>query len=251
MIRNILIIEDEKPNADRLKRLISVVMPDANILGVLESVSESVEWLSTNECPDLIMMDVRLPDGISFEIFDQVKPKCPIIFTTAYDEYAVRAFKVNSVDYLLKPVEQEELEQSFKMAQERQQKDQTISIESLLSHLNKKEYRSRFLLPFRDGYKTVLVHEIEYLYSEQKMTRARLSNGHDEVLSQTLEELEQQLDPKLFFRINRQFILHIDAIKHIHHYFNGKLKVELKKYPELEIIASRDKALLIKNWMDF
>jgi two-component system response regulator LytT len=251
MIKNILIIEDEKPNADRLKRLISIVKPDANILGVVESVCESVDWLQTNECPDLIMMDVRLPDGLSFEIFEKIKPKCPVIFTTAYDEYAVRAFKVNSVDYLLKPVEQEELQHAFQLAEERQQNNTTVSLESLLHHINKKDYRSRFLLPYRDGYKTVLVSDIEYLYSELKITKARLADGHEETLAQTLEELEQQLDPKLFFRANRQFIVHIDAISHIHNYFNGKLKVELRKSPDVEIIVSRDKAVMLKAWMDF
>ncbi len=251
MIKNILIIEDEKPNADRLKRLISAVKPESNVLRTLESVSESIDWLLTNECPDLIMMDVRLPDGLSFEIFEKVKPKCPVIFTTAYDEYAVRAFKVNSVDYLLKPVEQEELEYSFRMAEERMLKNQTVSIENLLSQISKKEYRSRFLLPFRDGYKTVVVSDIAYLHSELKITKAKLLNGSEEVLSQTLEELEQQLDPKLFFRVNRQFIIHIDSIQHVHNYFNGKLKIELKKNPDLEIIVSRDKATAIKTWMDF
>ncbi|MCE7043192.1 LytTR family DNA-binding domain-containing protein [Dyadobacter sp. CY312] len=251
MIKNILIIEDEKPNADRLKRMISAVKPDAHILGVVESVCESVDWLLKNDCPDVIMMDVRLPDGLSFEIFEKVKPDCPVIFTTAYDEYAVRAFKVNGVDYLLKPVEQDELEHAFQMAEERQPHTTTVSLESLLNHLNKKEYRSRFLLPYRDGYKTVLVSDIEYLYSELKITKARLFGGSEEALSQTLEELEQQLDPKLFFRANRQFIVHIDAIKHIHNYFNGKLKIELRKSPDVEIIVSREKAVVLKGWMDF
>jgi two-component system response regulator LytT len=251
MIKEILIIEDEKPNADRLKRLVALVRPEVNIVGVLESVSESIEWLQNNECPDLIMMDVRLPDGLSFEIFEKITPKCPIIFTTAYDEYAVRAFKFNSVDYLLKPVEQDELEHSFRSIEDWQPKDQTISIERLLNHFQKKEYRSRFLLPFRDGYKSVLVSDISYLYSEHKVTKARLQNGSEEVLPQTLEELEQQLDPKLFLRVNRQFIVHIDSIKHVHNYFNGKLKIELRKDPSLEIIVSRDKAGQIKTWMDF
>lgn len=251
MIHHILIIEDEKPNADRLKRFLSMVKPEAAISGPIESVSESIEWLSANPCPDLIMMDVRLADGLSFEIFDKVKPRCPIIFTTAYDEYAVRAFKFNSVDYLLKPVEKEELEHSLRMAEQRQHGDTALAIESLLTQINKKEYRSRFLLPFRDGYKSVQVSEIEYIHSESRITRARLGNGTEETLIQTLEELEQQLDPKYFFRVNRQYIIHIDAIKQIYNHFNGKLKLELKKNPELEILVSRDKALLIKAWMDF
>ena len=251
MIKSILIIEDEKPNAARLKRLISVIKPDAVVLDVLESVSETVDWLLRNECPDLIMMDVRLPDGLSFEVFEQLNPKCPIIFTTAYDEYAVRAFKFNSIDYLLKPIEQDELEHSFRMVEEKQQNDTTKSIEGLLSQMTKKEYRNRFLLPYRDGFKTVLVNDIEYIYSELRITKARLQNGHEEVLPQTLEELEQQLDPKFFYRANRQFIVHIDAIRQIHNYFNGKLKIELLKSPAIEIIVSREKALAFKMWLDF
>lgn len=251
MMRNILIIEDEKPNAARLRRLIAAVRPQANVLAILESVLESVQWLSTNPSPDLIMMDVRLADGTSFEILEQIHIQCPIIFTTAYDEYAVRAFKFNSVDYLLKPVEQEELEHAFKMAEEMQPGDTAITIEKLLSHIGKKEYRSRFLLPFRDGFKTVHVDELEYICSELKITKARLLNGNEEVLPQTLEELEQQLDPRLFFRVNRQFIVQIDAIKQIHNYFNGKLKIELKKSAAVEIIVSREKAVAIKLWMDY
>jgi two-component system response regulator LytT len=250
-MRNILIIEDEKPNAARLSRLIASIRPQANILAILESVLESVQWLNSNPSPDLIMMDVRLADGTSFEILDEVSISCPIIFTTAYDEYAVRAFKFNSVDYLLKPVEQDELEHAFRMAEERKPSDTTSTIERLLNHIDKKEYRSRFLLPFRDGFKTVHVADLEYICSENKITKAKLSNGNEEVLPQTLEELEQQLDPKFFFRVNRQYIVHVEAIGHIHNYFNGKLKIELKKYPDVEIIVSREKALHIKAWLDF
>lgn len=251
MIKNILIIEDEKPNADRLKRLICAVKPDSMVLKVLESVSETVAWLSENETPDLIMMDVRLPDGLSFEVFEQIKVNCPIIFTTAYDEYAVKAFKFNSIDYLLKPVEQDELQHALTVAESRHQIDHAVTIENLLAQLTKKEYRTRFLLPYRDGYKTVLIGDVDYFHSESRITKARLSNGTDEVISQTLEELEQQLDPKSFLRVNRQFILCIESIRRIHNYHNGKLKVELRKYPDIEIIVSRDRAALIKTWMDF
>lgn len=251
MIRNILIIEDEIPNAARLKRIISLVKPEAKILDVLESVSESVDWLLKNDCPDLIMMDVRLADGLSFEIFESVKPKCPIIFTTAFDEYAVRAFKVNSIDYLLKPIEQQELENSFRMVEETQQNDTARSIQGLINQFSKKEYRNRFLIPYRDGFKMVLVSEIQHIFSEQRITKARLQNGNEQILPQTLDELEQQLDPRYFFRANRQYIIQVDAIKQIHNYFNGKLKVELLKSADIEIIISRGKAQAFKNWMDF
>ncbi|SDD13504.1 LytR/AlgR family response regulator transcription factor [Pedobacter soli] len=251
MIKNILIVEDEKPNADRLKRLIGIVRPDIAILDVLGSVSESMAWLLKNDCPDLIMMDIRLSDGLSFEILEQTNLKCPIIFTTAYDEYAVRAFKFNSVDYILKPIDQDELALAIEKVEERNLPDPMIAVQNLLNHLDRKAYRSRFLLPYRDGFKTLLVNEVAYFYVELKITRAFLNNSTEENLGQTLEELEQQLDPKQFFRANRQFIINIDAVQNIHNYFNGKLKIKLKHNPEAEVIVSREKAQQFRNWMDY
>ncbi|HJT74396.1 MAG TPA: LytTR family DNA-binding domain-containing protein [Chitinophaga sp.] len=251
MIDKILIIEDEKPNADRLKRLIRAIRPRAVVLAVLDSIADSVAWFAGNEIPDVVMMDVRLSDGLSFEIFDRIKITCPIIFTTAYDEYAVRAFKYNSLDYLLKPVEQEELEAAFGKLERLSLVEQQKSIEGLLNFLQPKEYRSRFLLPYRDGYKTVLVSDVAYFYSEMKITRARLYNGTEEIVPQTMEELESQLNPRQFFRANRQFIIHVDAIEQIHNYFNGKLKVIIRKNENVEVIVSRDKANALKSWMDF
>lgn len=251
MISKIVIVEDEKPNADRLKRLIRNVRPDAEVVTVLDSISDCVAWFSENSQPDVVMMDVRLADGLSFEIFDQVQVLCPIIFTTAYDEYAVRAFKYNSIDYLLKPVEQEELLEAIEKMESYPQGDANKAVEGLLNFIQPKEYRSRFLLPFRDGYKSLVVSDVAYFYSELKMTRAKLHSGGEEVVPQTLEELEHQLDPKVFFRTNRQFIIHIDAIVHLHNYFNGKLKVELRGNPDVEVIVSREKAHLVKNWLDY
>lgn len=251
MIRKILIIEDEKPNADRLKRLISALRPEAQILAVIESVAETVSWLRQHDAPDLMIMDVRLADGLSFDIFESVELRCPVIFTTAYDEYAVRAFKFNSIDYLLKPVEKDELETAFEKLESKQQINPLASVEGLLNFVQRTDYRNRFLLPFRDGYKTVLVADVEYFYSEQKISRAHLLDGKEEILPQTMEELEQQLDPKLFFRANRQYIVHIDAIQQLYNYFNGKLKIILRKSPDTEIIVSREKAALLKNWMDY
>lgn len=251
MINNILIIEDEKPNADRLRRLIKLIRPRAEVLAVLESIADTVEWLSQNAQPDLIMIDVRLSDGLSFEIFERVKIECPVIFTTAYDEYAVRAFKYNSIDYLLKPVEQEELENALREAESLSDRFSIRSLEGLLNFMQPKEFRNRFLLPFKDGYKSVLVSDVIYFYSEFKITRAKLADGSEEVVPQTMEELEQQLNPKLFFRANRQFIIHIDAIQQVHHYFNGKLKIDIRNNYDVELVVSREKANLLKNWLDY
>ncbi|MDQ8750624.1 LytR/AlgR family response regulator transcription factor [Elizabethkingia miricola] len=252
---NILIIEDERPNAERLKRLIQGIKPQANILSVLESVSESVEWLDTHERPDLIMMDIKLSDGLSFEIFDKTQlVDVPIIFTTAYDEYAIKAFKQYSIDYLLKPVDKDELAMAFEKYDQLDimvNKATNPSIEKLLDEFRPKNYRTRFLLSYRDGFKTVMVGDILYFYSEQKITKARLADGTDEIIPHTMDELEQQLDPKLFFRANRQFIICINAVEHVYNYFNNKLKVAMRKNTDVEIIVSRDKAPLLKNWMGY
>ncbi|MDV3947046.1 DNA-binding response regulator [Elizabethkingia anophelis] len=252
---NILIIEDERPNAERLKRLILGIKPQANILSVLESVSESVEWLDSHEKPDLIMMDIKLSDGLSFEIFDKTQlVDVPIIFTTAYDEYAIKAFKQYSIDYLLKPVDKDELAMAFEKYDQLDimvNKATNPSIEKLLDEFRPKNYRTRFLLSYRDGFKTVMVSDVLYFYSEQKITKARLTDGTDEIIPHTMDELEQQLDPKLFFRANRQFIICINAVQHVYNYFNNKLKVTMRKNTDVEIIVSRDKAPLLKNWMGY
>ncbi|MCT4222939.1 response regulator transcription factor [Elizabethkingia anophelis] len=252
---NILIIEDERPNAERLKRLILGIKPQANILSVLESVSESVEWLDSHEKPDLIMMDIKLSDGLSFEIFDKTQlVDVPIIFTTAYDEYAIKAFKQYSIDYLLKPVDKDELAMAFEKYDQLDimvNKATNPSIEKLLDEFRPKNYRTRFLLSYRDGFKTVMVSDVLYFYSEQKITKARLTDGTDEIIPHTMDELEQQLDPKLFFRANRQFIICINAVEHVYNYFNNKLKLTMRKNTDVEIIVSRDKAPLLKNWMGY
>ncbi|MDR2231333.1 MAG: LytTR family DNA-binding domain-containing protein [Flavobacteriaceae bacterium] len=252
---NILIIEDERPSAERLIRLIQGIKPQAKILSVLESVSESVEWLESNDKPDLIMMDIKLSDGLSFEIFDKTQlVDVPIIFTTAYDEYAIKAFKQYSIDYLLKPVDKEELGIAFEKYDQLDMlvnKATNPSIEKLLDEFRPKSYRTRFLLSYRDGFKTVMVNDVLYFYSEQKITKARLIDNTDEIIPHTMDELEQQLDPKLFFRANRQFIICINAVEHVYNYFNNKLKVAMKKNNDVEIIISRDKAPLLKNWMGY
>lgn len=251
MINKILIIEDEKPNADRLQRLIRTIKPKAIVLEVLDSIADSVIWLNENEKPDVVMMDVRLSDGLSFSIFEQIKINFPIIFTTAYDEYAVKAFKYNSIDYLLKPIQQEELEAAFNKLESLSGEYQQQSLVGLLDFLQPKDFRSRFLLPYKDGYKMIQITDVAFFYSKLKITKAKLYNGSEETISLTMEELDSQLNPKFFFRASRQIIIHIDAIEQVHNYFNGKLKIDIKKNPEVELIVSRDRAGLFKSWMDY
>jgi two-component system response regulator LytT len=251
MINKIVIIEDEKLNADRLSRLIRIVRPEINILTVLESIAESLSWFEENSHPDLVLMDIRLSDGLSFDILNNITISCPIIFTTAYDEYAVQAFKHNAIDYLLKPIDLEELELALNKAEQSGAiiYDKLV-MENLIELLKPKDFRTRFLLPYKDGYKTILTGEVSYIFVEHKLTTAHMNNGSETVLQQTMDELELQLNPKLFFRANRQFIINIEAVVQVLNYFNGKLKVILKGCQE-EIIISRDKASALKSWMDY
>ncbi|MEN5234947.1 LytR/AlgR family response regulator transcription factor [Sphingobacterium faecium] len=250
MIEKIVIVEDEKLNADRLKRLISEINPSVKITAVLDSVMDTIEWFKENEEPDVVMMDIRLSDGVSFDIFDKVAIQCPIIFTTAYDEYAVQAFKYNSVDYILKPVEKEELHSALNKVDDYKSKmENQLSIDKLLSYVKQKEYRTRFLIPFRDGFQTILVTDLSFIYMDMKLTKARLKNGKDVVLNLSLDDLEKQLDPKFFFRANRQFIIHVDSVDQLVNYFNRKLKVILFN-ADFEVIVSREKSNLLKEWLD-
>lgn len=248
----ILIIEDESINANRLKRLLEELEPDCEILEIIDTVQGAVKWLNTNDMPDLITMDIRLADGISFSIFEEVKITCPIIFTTAYDEYAVRAFKVNSIDYLMKPIEKTELEQALtKFKSVSKGKNNTEDISAILKgFMNKPSFRLRFLVTYRDGYKSVDVADIDFVYSEFKTSHLFLKNGTTIPIPQTMEELEEELDPDVFFRANRQFFIRAESIKSIANYFNAKLKIQLKADPEREVIISREKAPFFKQWMD-
>jgi two-component system response regulator LytT len=249
----ILIIEDERHNANRLQAMVKEINPDFVVCGILESVSDSIEWLTNHPSPDLILMDVRLADGLCFEIFSSCKVTAPVIFTTAYDEYAIRAFKVNSIDYLLKPIHRPELEAALSKFQKlttNYQQDPAIA--DLIDIIKKQgaNYRSRFLIPLSDGYKSIGVDEIDYIYSEFKVTHLVANNTQVYATSQTMDELEEQLDPTLFFRANRQHIISLGIIKDINNYFNGKLKVAINKYPEAEILISREKAVSFKQWLD-
>ncbi|EHO13476.1 LytTR family DNA-binding domain-containing protein [Myroides odoratimimus] len=249
----VLIVEDEVRNANKLSRLLQVLDSTIEIVAVVESVKECIEWLQHHEEPSLIMMDIRLEDGLCFEIFEQIEIKAPVIFTTSYDEYALKAFKVNSIDYIMKPVREEELEQALnKFKALRSSPVLSDSIKDILGSLHKKEafYRSRFLIPYKDGFKTVKVDEIDFIYSELKITHLVLKDKTTVIVSQTLEELEEELSPEIFFRANRQHIVSVDSIEHVQNYYNGKLKIGLVKDPQREVIVSREKAPLLKNWLN-
>jgi len=248
----ILIVEDESINASRLKRLLEELEPDCEILGIIDTVVDTVSWLNSNPVPDLITMDIRLADGLSFSIFDEVNITCPVIFTTAYDEYAIRAFKVNSIDYLMKPIEKNELEYALTKFKSLTRTETSVTnIAGILKELiHKPVFRLRFLVTYRDGYKSVDVADIDFIYSEFKTSNLFLKSGVIISIPQTMEELEQELDPNVFFRANRQCFIRAESIKSIANYFNAKLKIQLKLDPEREVIISREKTPFFKQWMD-
>lgn len=249
----VVIIEDEKPNATRLKHIIAEISPAIEVLAVLDTIAESVAWFKEHPHPDVVLMDIRLADGLSFDIFSRTEVLCPVIFTTAYDEYAIRAFKVNSIDYLLKPIEKDDLKQALNRVEEQQTyKMPAEPVQQLLDFFKQKDisYRTRFLLPYRDGYKTVLVEDIDFVFSAFKTSHLVLKDRTQEIVTQTMDELEEQFNPSLFFRANRQHLISIHSIGSIHNYFNSKLKIILKRDPEREVLISKEKAPAFKQWLD-
>jgi len=248
----VLIIEDELPNANRLRKMLSAIDKDIVVLANLETVIDSVAWLKANPDPDLICMDIHLTDGLSFEIFNQVEIRSQVIFITAYDEYALKAFEVNGIDYLLKPVQSAKLENSVhKVRKILGGTDQSMLLETLRKiHSRETVYRSRFLVSYRDMYIMITTGEIAYFNSENKITFLITHTAKRYVVDQTLEELEQELNPEEFFRVSRQFIVSVKSIAHIHQSFNGKLKVELNPATEEGILTSREKAVGLKNWLN-
>ncbi|PYF74849.1 LytR/AlgR family response regulator transcription factor [Pedobacter nutrimenti] len=249
----VLIIEDERHNAKRLKTILTEIDPEIRVVAILEGINESISWFREQTEPDLIFTDVRLTDGLCFDIFSKVRPNCPIIFTSAFDEYALRAFKVNSIDYLLKPVKKVELEKSihkFKTNKQAPNLTQVLDDVAAILKQQQKNYRTRFLVPNRDSFYTVRIEEIAYFYTEYRTTRAVMNHKQHHIIPFTMEELEEQLDPEVFFRISRQYLINYKSISHIHNYFNGKLHIVLKPEPSEKIIISRDKSRVFKQWLD-
>ncbi|MDN3593804.1 LytR/AlgR family response regulator transcription factor [Zunongwangia endophytica] len=247
----LVIVEDEKPAARRLNRLLNKKGLEVEVM--LHSVAEGIQWFSENEHPDLIFLDIQLSDGLSFEIFEAVKVKSAIIFTTAYDEYALKAFKLNSVDYLLKPIDDEELDEAIEKFEETyQSKSIKLNVDdfrSLLSFSSSENYKSRFTIQVGQHLKIIDVEDIVCFYSENKATYIHNSEGRGYLMDVSLEQLEKELDPKKFFRINRKCIVHIKAIKDIISYTNSRLELKLTNFNEFQIIVSRERVKDFKNWI--
>lgn len=249
---NILIIEDEKPAARLLQRKIEKL--GYQITKMLHSVEESIAWFQNNAHPDLIFLDIQLSDGLSFELFEQIEINSAIIFTTAYDEYALRAFKLNSIDYLLKPIDEEELAVAINKFKNQFQKN-TISnldfeaIKRMLVNPVQKEYKSRFSVKIGQQLKVISVDEIECFYSENKGTYIHTLDNRDYLIDTTLEILETEMNPKEFYRVSRKFIVPLKEVKEIQVYSNSRLKIILPTYKDDEVIVSRERVSDFKEWI--
>ncbi len=245
---NVLIFEDERLNAERLEDLIRRYDSSVEILAVLDSVQQGIEWLTKNPAPELIFMDIRLSDGISFELFDKVNIDSSVIFTTAYDEYALRAFKVNSVDYLVKPIDFNELKAAMDKFRKIKMHLPAELMRSILNQVGTK-YKQRFLVKIGDQLKNIHTKDIAYFIYEDGLAIAVTMNKSSLPVDYSLDQLEQLLNPAEFFRINRKIISRIDSIGKIHVYFNGRLKVELNPPLNEDIIVSRERVGRFKEWM--
>jgi two-component system, LytTR family, response regulator LytT len=250
----ILIVEDEPAAARRLQKIILELVPKATIVGVCESVQESVNWLKTNIHPDLFLFDIQLADGLSFEIFTQVATQVPVIFATAYDEYALRAFKVNSIDYLLKPIDREALRLSIEKFNKLQAgfASPAMDIQTILAQMisGKPIYKTRFLVSKGMHLIPIDHSEVAWLRTEERIVFLHTHDGKRYLTEHTLDELEELLDPTLFFRANRQYLISTRAVHHVVPGVNGKLNLFLHPQTEEEVVVSREKAMAFRRWLE-
>lgn len=251
----ILIVEDEQVAARTLQSLLLKLEPEAEVVAVVSTVKKTVELLQSNPALDLIFFDIHLADGSAFKVFEQVLPQAPVVFTTAYDAYAVKAFELNSLDYLLKPVRAERLQQTltrFKQQRETLAAPMLHKLESVLQSLHQpgEKYKSRFLVKAGSKLLPIETKQIAYFYRDDEVVQLMTCEGKRYSVNYTLEELEGMLDPKVFFRLNRQTISNFHALSEIHSYFKGKLKIELKPAASQEVIVSQERASVFKEWLE-
>ncbi|MDQ3101102.1 MAG: LytTR family DNA-binding domain-containing protein [Bacteroidota bacterium] len=245
----VLLIEDEAAAVTRMRKMLVEIDPSIEIVGDVPSVKSAVDWFGENEAPDLAFFDVQLADGESFEIFNQVQVECPVIFTTAYDEYALKAFRVNALDYLLKPIKKQELLEAVT----RVRSSGVVRDHSALSD-HKDPVRpnvlvKRFLIRYGDHFKLVEPQQIAYIHSMQKNTFLRTMEGRDLPLEESLDRLELQLDPEKFFRLNRQVLVHLQSIKELLAYSKSRVKVMLHPPYNDDAIVSSERSADFKRWL--
>ncbi len=258
---NILIVEDEDIAAKKLTKTLAAVAPGAVVVAVTCSIRETVAWLRAHpanqpDAPDLILMDIELSDGQSFQIFEQISVRTPIIFTTSYDEYAIRAFKVNSIDYLLKPVQKDELLAAlgkFNRQSVSPPATTDVTVNDLLKELRKqlapKEYRQRFLVQYAAKLLSLDTHQIAYFFTDNRMNQIRTLDGRKVVVDYSMDELEAMLDPAQFFRVSRSFLVSVSSVEHIQTYFGNRLSLKLKPAIDKEVVVSREKLTPFKEWL--
>ena len=251
----ILIVEDEPLAAERLETLIREYLPEVDVAGPFDSIRSTVSWLNENDTPDLALFDIQLADGLSFEIFEQADVSCPVIFTTAFDEYALKAFKVNSIDYLLKPIDKKELFSALEKYErlfKQQDKQGSVSTEAIdhIYHMMTRNYRSRFLIRVGEHLRPLNTTNVVYFYSQQRATFVLTEEGKSYDLDFTLDQLEQELDPKQFFRVNRGALVSLDAISDVLIYSGNRLRLKLVKEPDEPVLVSREKVSSFKQWLE-
>jgi len=248
----VLIVEDEGIAADRLVQLLNQIDTSIEVVEHLDSVESTVEWFETNQAPELAFFDIQLADGLSFEIFGKVEINCPIIFTTAYDQYAIEAFKVNSVDYLLKPILEADLKRALDKFNKQKQLAPSVDTSALINLIQQqnKSYKERFVIKVGEHLKSVLTENVEIFLSENKTTYLLAMDNKKYIIDFTLDQIQEAIDPKLFFRINRKYLIHIDGIQDILTYSNSRLKLALNHFNADDLIVSREKVAQFKEWLD-
>ncbi|MGJ3235819.1 LytR/AlgR family response regulator transcription factor [Marivirga sp.] len=248
---NAVIIEDEKLAAQKLQKMLARIQPSLKIVKVMGSIEEAVDFFQKEHDIELVFLDIHLSDGSSFNIFDKIEIKAPIIFTTAYDEYALKAFKVNSIDYLLKPIAETDLLKALEKLKNITEKEQKVNVEKFLSAFNenKPAFKQRFLVSYGSQIKSIKVEETAYFYADNKMVFLVSHSGLKYVTDETMDHLDHSLDPMEFFRINRSFIIGINAIKQMHTYSRSRIKIDLMPACEKECIVSTEKCSDFKAWL--
>lgn len=250
----ILVVEDESPAADRLIALLRQQRPGAEILAVLDSVEDTIDWLHKHPQPDLLLLDIQLADGQSFEIFEAQPIDIPVIFTTAYDQYAIRAFDVNSIDYLLKPIESDALARALARYEQRRPQVAT-DWQAVLSQLQQAQagaatYQQRFLVRIGDQYRSIPIEQVAYVMAAEGLVLLVEQGGRQYPVDFKVEELAERLDPQRFYRINRKFIVSVESIGKIHSWFNSRLRLDLTPPAEPEVIVSRERVHDFKAWLN-
>ena len=249
----LIIIEDELPALRRLSKMLLELMPETEILGSADTIDGAVALFQQHKDAQLALMDIELADGQSFEIFNRIAVHIPIIFTTAYDEFALKAFKVNSIDYLLKPIDPDELKQALEKFKKLQTPSNTVNLQELLVSFNQKteaNFKQRFLVKMGQKYLSINISEVAFFNANEKVVYLVTKDQKKYIIDYTLDELEGMVEPKAFFRLNRQYLSKIDAIVNISSYFNGKLKIQLNPNVVDEVLVSRERASEFKQWLN-